>query len=100
MGGSIAVEAPLSRNTWHAKAPSPGCPLWVISRHNGPSASCLLYPRKQTFVSASGMSEKCQKRTSVRYFGAVKERHPPRENGLPRWHIVGNGQCDPLAYQA
>jgi hypothetical protein len=35
------------------------CPLWVISGHCPASASCLLYPRKQTFVSASGMSEKC-----------------------------------------
>jgi hypothetical protein len=34
MGGSIAVEAPLRRNSWHAKAPSPGCPLWVISGHS------------------------------------------------------------------
>jgi hypothetical protein len=40
------------------------CPLGVISRHNGPFESCLLYPRKQTFVSAGGMSEKCHKRTS------------------------------------
>jgi hypothetical protein len=59
-----------------------------------------LCPQKRTFVSASSMSALCHKRTSVRYYGAVKERHPPRENGLPRWHIVGNGQCDPLAYQA
>jgi len=39
------------------------CPLWVISGHCPASASCLLYPRKQTFVSASGMSEKCQYQT-------------------------------------
>lgn len=32
---------------------------WVISRHCPAPASCLLYPRKQTFVSASGMSAKC-----------------------------------------
>ena len=37
-----------------------GCPLWVISRHNSPFASCPLYPRQRTSVGAGGMSEKCQ----------------------------------------
>src|SRR5262245_63809008 len=36
------------------------CPLWVISRHDGPFASCLLYPQKRTFVSALSMSALCQ----------------------------------------
>jgi hypothetical protein len=34
--------------------------VWVTSGHCPVSASCLLYPRKQTFVSAGGMSAKCQ----------------------------------------
>ena len=40
------------------------CLLWVMSRHRVAYASCPLFPSKQTFVSASGMSAKCQKRTS------------------------------------
>ena len=43
-----------------ALEPSPQSPLWVISRRNGPFESCPLYPQKQTFVSASGMSARCQ----------------------------------------
>ena len=39
------------------------CPLWVISGHCPASAPCLLYPRKQTFVSASGTSAMCHKQT-------------------------------------
>ena len=39
-----------------------GRPLWVISRHEGPFASCPFFPSKQTFVSASGTSAKCHKR--------------------------------------
>ena len=39
------------------------CPLWVISRHNGPFKSRPLYPQQRTFVSARGMSAKCQKQT-------------------------------------
>jgi len=31
----------------------------------GPFASCPLYPQQRTFVSARGMSEKCQKQTSL-----------------------------------
>ena len=40
------------------------CPLWVISRHNGPFGSCPLYPQQRTFVSALSMSALCHKRTS------------------------------------
>jgi hypothetical protein len=32
------------------------CPVWVISGHCPASASCLLYPRKRTFVRAFSMS--------------------------------------------
>ena len=39
------------------------CPLWVISRHNGPFESRPLYPQQRTFVSARGMSAMCHKRT-------------------------------------
>ena len=39
------------------------CPLWVISGHQPADQGCPLYPQQQTFVSARGMSEKCQKRT-------------------------------------
>jgi hypothetical protein len=42
------------------------CLLRVISRHNGPSAPCPLRPQKRTFVSAGGMSEKCQEETFFR----------------------------------
>jgi hypothetical protein len=28
------------------------CPIWVISRHNGPFDSCPICPQKRTFVSA------------------------------------------------
>jgi hypothetical protein len=51
------------------------CPLWVISGHCPASASCLLYPRNQTFLSASGMSAKCQKRTSRRRANLVRWCH-------------------------
>jgi hypothetical protein len=37
---------------------------WVISRHDGPFASCPLYSRYRTFVGGGVMSEKRQKRTS------------------------------------
>src|SRR4029078_10624821 len=44
----------------YASRPAKGeCPKWVISLHNDPFASCLLCPRKRTFVGAGGMSEKC-----------------------------------------
>jgi hypothetical protein len=36
------------------------CPLWVISRHDAPKPRCPLYPRKQTLLSATGMSALCQ----------------------------------------
>src|SRR5215831_2985792 len=39
------------------------CPLWVISGHRVKSASCPLYPQKQTLGKRIGMSAKCQKRT-------------------------------------
>ena len=42
------------------------CPLWVISRHRVAYASCPLFPSKQTFVSASGMSAKCHEQTSAK----------------------------------
>jgi hypothetical protein len=32
------------------------CPLWVISGHSARQLRCPLYPRKQTFVNALGMS--------------------------------------------
>ena len=38
-------------------------PLWVISGNGVTSASCPLFPSKRTFVSASGTSAMCQKRT-------------------------------------
>ena len=56
--------------TWsgpaHRCASKRPCPLWVISRRNGPFASCPLFPSKQTFVSASGTSAMCHKRTLPR----------------------------------
>jgi hypothetical protein len=36
------------------------CPLWVISRHYGASASCPIHPQKRTFVGMSTMSALCQ----------------------------------------
>src|SRR5215470_2277739 len=45
------------------------CPLWVKSRHRGISNECPLYPQKRTFVTATGMSALCQKRT-------IAHRHP------------------------
>ena len=39
------------------------CPLWVKSGHWSTSASCPLYPQKQTLRSAAGMSALCQKQT-------------------------------------
>jgi hypothetical protein len=45
------------RLCWHRGLKGWSCPLWVISRHNGRFASCTLYPRERTFVSAGGMSE-------------------------------------------
>src|SRR5262249_22606468 len=39
------------------------CPLWVISGHQSRVDPCPLYPQKQTFVTATGMSALCQKRT-------------------------------------
>ena len=38
-------------------------PLYAISRHDGPFASCPFFPPKRTFVSALSMSALCQKRT-------------------------------------
>ena len=39
------------------------CPLWVTGRHSAQKTRCPLYPQKQTFVAATGMSALCQKRT-------------------------------------
>jgi hypothetical protein len=39
------------------------CPLWVKSGHCITSASCPLYPRKQTLAGDSWMSALCQQRT-------------------------------------
>ena len=41
------------------------CPLWVKSRHSGPSTVMSALPSEQTFVATSGMSAKGQKRTLV-----------------------------------
>jgi hypothetical protein len=41
--------------------------LWVISGNGVTPASCPFFPSKQTFVSASGTSAMCHKRTS--HFG-------------------------------
>jgi hypothetical protein len=69
MGGSVAVEVSLYRNTWHAKAASPGHlsgrvarPLCARSRHGGrhrltrtPSIRCeILYLTDRNAALASG----------------------------------------------
>ena len=41
------------------------CPLWVKSRHRGPSAQCPLYPQKRTLELSLEMSALCQKETST-----------------------------------
>jgi hypothetical protein len=40
-------------------------PLWVMSKHSGPSIAMSALPPKPAFAGASGMSAKGQKRTSV-----------------------------------
>jgi hypothetical protein len=56
------------------------CPLWVISRHRSGDQRCPLYPQKRTFVSAGGMSAKCQEQTHV---SCASGRHrPPLSVGL------------------
>ena len=40
-------------------------PLWVKSDIAYSSAPCPLFPSKRTFISASGTSAKCQKRTLI-----------------------------------
>jgi hypothetical protein len=63
------------------------CPLWVISGHLRRKTSCLLYPRKQTFVGAI---------RSVASFAAQPTLHPflsgPR---LCRRNPVRDLECIP-----
>jgi hypothetical protein len=54
-------------------------PLWVKSRHWAMSSRCPLYPQKQTFVSATGMSALCQKRKSPLRFARRLTRAAVRQ---------------------
>jgi hypothetical protein len=57
-------------------------PLWVRLGHSAMSAQCPLYPNKRTSTDATGMSAKCQERTSARLFEhlvGASEQH--------RWHV-------------
>ena len=62
--------------------------LWVISRHNGPFASCPLFPPYWTFVSAGGMSAQCHKQTSFDTCTELADRpscdEEPQANSSPR----------------
>ncbi len=49
-------------------------PFWVISGLNALGLGCLLYPRKQTFVSAARTSAKCQYRTSLNLVRIAKRQ--------------------------
>ena len=48
------------------------CPLRVKSGHDPLKSRCLLYPRKQTFSRALGMSATGHKQTSVLSVGLEK----------------------------
>jgi hypothetical protein len=64
----------LSSDEWRVGCTAQSeCPLWVKSGHRIRSASCPLYPRKRTLLSAIAMSALCQKRTH-----AVQQKQPIR----------------------
>ena len=65
------------------------CPLWVISRHNGPFESCPLCPQMRTFVSALSMSALCHKQTFF-YSSTDAHRHLTErpEKGLAQLTMV------------
>ena len=46
------------------------CPLWVNSGHFAKSDRCPLYPRKQTLLSANGMSAKLAGICSFQHIGS------------------------------
>src|SRR5262249_43560126 len=61
------------------------CPLWVKSRHQRMSASCPLYPQKQTLLKVIAMSALCQKRTfDGSSMISIGRTHLPLRNGA-RW---------------
>ena len=53
-------------------------PLWVKSGHRKGSAECALYPQKQTFVGASGMSA-CAKSRLMHRSKFASIRSPRRQ---------------------
>src|SRR5205814_10097077 len=69
-------------------------PLWVNKRHSGTSASCLLYPRKRTFVGAAGMPALCQHQTLAPLFEF-------NESGsVVCIYIPGNGMISTISIHA
>src|SRR5215469_10051305 len=54
----------LNRLAGSGQREAEGCPLWVKSGHRRMSASCPLYPRKQTLLKVISMSALCQKQTN------------------------------------
>jgi hypothetical protein len=49
------------------------CRLWVKSRHQRMSASCPLYPQKQTLELSHAMSALCQNRThALQQFAVIR----------------------------
>jgi hypothetical protein len=65
-----------------------------MSRHNGPFASCPLYPQKRTFVGALSMSALCHKRTSRRRCRHGQDRkaawcklRTSPAPGVAQWHL-------------
>ena len=63
-----------------------------MSGLNGLFASCPLYSQQQTFVSARGMSEKCQRQTCPRGLAPSSPRLTGGHKSMDRSCLASKGE--------